>query len=181
MRAVGPATVVTLSVVAACSPRAQSGPRETGDAMPVRTSAAPPASHIRYFPSRGVLTVRDRPAVQFRIEIARTEAERARGLMFRPVVPQDTGMLFDMGAESIHAFWMRNTLASLDMLFLDRELRVVGLLRDVPTRNDLPRAVDAPSWYVLELAAGTAQRTGLGVGTQFKLRQTADGAADQPP
>ena len=173
--------MLTLTVGAACSPRAQSVPRGTVDATAARTSSESHASNVRYFPSRGLLTVRDRPAVQFRIEIARTEAERARGLMFRPVVPPDTGMLFDMGAESIHAFWMRNTLASLDMLFLDRELRVVGLLRNVPTRNDLPRAVDAPSWYVLELAAGTAERTGLGVGTQFNLRQTPDGAVDQPP
>lgn len=177
--------VVFALAAGACTPTAQSGSRPAGGGSAgVETKsvqALAPQSSVRYLPLRGVLTLVDRPAVAFRVELATTPAERSRGLMFRREVPADTGMLFDMGEESVHSFWMRNTLASLDMLFLDRSLRVVGVLPNVPTQNDLPRAVGAPSWYVLELAAGTAGKQGIRVGSQFVLRRTANGAVDQPP
>lgn len=175
---------------AACTPTAQPAARPPAataepSGAPVRSNEATRPTEanplVRYLPHRGLLSLDDRPEVRFRVELAGTDAERSRGLMYRRQIPEDTGMLFDMGRQAVHAFWMRNTLASLDMLFLDRELKVVGLLHSVPTENDLPRQVDKSSWYVLELAAGTCARLKLGVGSQFVLQRTADGAADQPP
>ena len=54
-------------------------------------------------------------------ELAVTEAERARGLMFREKIAFDQGMLFLMPGEDYHAFWMKNTLISLDILWLDKD------------------------------------------------------------
>jgi uncharacterized membrane protein (UPF0127 family) len=141
----------------------------------------PVGPQVQYFPARGLLTLAHKPSVQFRVELALTAAERSRGLMYRPVVPADTGMLFDMGRHDVHSFWMRNTWASLDMVFLDKALQVVGWLEQVPTRNDAPRSIGKPSWYVLELAAGTAKAVGLQTGMQFVLTRTPDGAANVPP
>lgn len=136
---------------------------------------------VQYFAARGVLTLIHKPSVQFRVELALTAAQRSRGLMYRSVVPPDTGMLFDMGRHDVHSFWMRNTWASLDMVFLDKSLQVVGWLEQVPTRNDAPRSIGKPSWYVLELAAGTAKAIGLRAGMQFALTRTPDGTALVPP
>ncbi|NND49045.1 MAG: DUF192 domain-containing protein, partial [Rhizobiales bacterium] len=56
-------------------------------------------------------------AHHFQVEIAVSQAERAKGLMFRRSLAPDRGMLFDFGEEQSVSMWMRNTYISLDMLF----------------------------------------------------------------
>jgi uncharacterized membrane protein (UPF0127 family) len=130
---------------AACTPqradKVVAVPQQEGKESPAVgvPQHGPQEPQVRYFPARGVLTLPDKPEVQFRVELAVTAAERSRGLMYRAVIPAGTGMLFDMGRHDVHSFWMRNTWASLDMVFLDKSLRVVGWLEHVPTRNDAPR------------------------------------------
>ena len=65
-------------------------------------------------------------------ELAVTDEERARGLMFREKVLPDQGMLFVFDREDVHAFWMKNTLVPLDMLWLDSDRRVIHIAADVP-------------------------------------------------
>ena len=69
---------------------------------------------------------------------------------------------------------MKNTLISLDMLFIDENWRVVGVINDVPPLNLESRGVDAPSLYVLELKAGEANRLGLFSGMQMTYTAPAD-------
>lgn len=97
-------------------------------------------------------------------ELAVTEAERARGLMFREKLLPDQGMLFVFEKESAYAFWMKNTLIPLDMLWLDRDRRIVHIERNVPPckADPCPSYGPArPGLYVLELQAGAADRFGL--------------------
>jgi len=54
----------------------------------------------------------------FRVEVARNDADRAQGLMFRRSMPADQGMLFDFGRVEPVSMWMQNTYLSLDMLFI---------------------------------------------------------------
>lgn len=92
-------------------------------------------------------------------ELARTEEERARGLMFREKIGPDQGMLFVFEDEGPYAFWMKNTLIPLDMLWLDRERRIVHIERNVPPCKADPCPFyppQRPGLYVLELAAGGA-------------------------
>jgi uncharacterized membrane protein (UPF0127 family) len=91
--------------------------------------------------------------------------------MCRTEVLQNWGMLFFMPDISIHRFWMKNTLISLDMLFIDENWTVVGLVPDVPPLNLTGRGVSVPSQYVLELKAGEAERLGLFTGLQFEYIQ----------
>ena len=65
-------------------------------------------------------------------ELAVTDAQRARGLMNRERILPDQGMLFVFEEEAAHSFWMKNTLVSLDMLWLDRDRRIIHIERDVP-------------------------------------------------
>lgn len=93
----------------------------------------------------------------FKVEIAESEAERQKGLMYRKHLSDDEGMLFIFpGEDEDRIFWMKNTYISLDMIFIDSNKKVVGILEEVPILNDVPRKVEKPSKYVVELAAGVA-------------------------
>jgi hypothetical protein len=92
-------------------------------------------------------------------ELAITDAERARGLMFREKIAVDQGMLFCFAEEDLHAFWMKNTLIPLDMIWLDQNRRIVHIAKNVPPCKADPCPSYAPSRpgnYVLELGAGGA-------------------------
>lgn len=158
-----------------CSPAAERP--VTPQPPPTTTETpAPLAAVVRDDPrgaklrARGKLAVvgRSRPLV-FDVELARTEEERNRGLMFRRQLPEGTGMLFFMPRDYDWAFWMRNTWIPLDMIFLDRDLVVVGVVPNVqPLREELQRC-GAPSRHVLELAAHEAERHGLRPGVRLEL------------
>ncbi|MEN9847120.1 MAG: hypothetical protein RIS36_2267 [Pseudomonadota bacterium] len=105
----------------------------------------------------------------FRLEVCATDAERAMGLMYRRSLDRDAGMIFVFPDERQNSFWMKNTYIPLDMVFVGRDMKVVGILHDVPPLNQLPRSVDKPSVYVIEFAAGTMKRYGIGEGATLTL------------
>jgi uncharacterized membrane protein (UPF0127 family) len=73
----------------------------------------------------------------------------------------DHGMLFDMGETRPAGFWMRNTLVSLDIIFIGADGRVRTIATDaVPLSEDVIES-GVPIRFVLELVAGTARRIGL--------------------
>jgi len=93
------------------------------------------------------------------VELAITEAERAQGLMFREKIAVDQGMLFCFEMEELHAFWMKNTLIPLDMIWLDKDRRIVHIERNVPPCKTDPcpsYPPKRPGSYVLELGGGGA-------------------------
>jgi hypothetical protein len=95
------------------------------------------------------------------VEIARTPKERAVGLMNRPQMAEDHGMLFVMGSRDQHSFWMKNTLIPLDMLFLEADGTIVGIVESAEPKTLTPRQVDRPSEYVLELVGGYCKKHGV--------------------
>jgi uncharacterized membrane protein (UPF0127 family) len=100
----------------------------------------------------------------FEIELALTPAQEEQGLMFRQRLAPDAGMLFDFGDTAPRAFWMKNTLIPLDMLFIAASGRVVDIHeRAVPLSEDvIPSRV--PARAVLELNGGTVARLGIKIG-----------------
>ena len=101
------------------------------------------------------------------VEFASDEAQRRQGLMYREELPARTGMLFIYEDEGMRAFWMKNTLIPLDMVFFDRAGKFVSLQRDVPPLTLTPRRSTAQ--YVLELNAGEAEKHGIGPETRLVL------------
>jgi uncharacterized membrane protein (UPF0127 family) len=105
----------------------------------------------------------------FRLEVCANQAERSMGLMYRRSLAHDAGMIFVFPTERENSFWMKNTYIPLDMVFVGSDMKVVGILHDVPPLNQLPRSVGKPSMYVLEFAAGTMKRHGVGEGATLTV------------
>lgn len=103
-------------------------------------------------------------------ELARRDADRERGLMFRTSLAEDAGMLFDFGGtRDVRHFWMHNTCVPLDMLFLDDDGFIVGIVENARPLDDTPRSVPCPSAYVLEVNAGWSRRHGVRAGQRALL------------
>ncbi len=97
-------------------------------------------------------------------ELAASPEQRQTGLMFREKINPDQGMLFLFESEGRHSFWMKNMKFAIDILWLDRDKRIVHIEENVPPceSEDCPSYVtETPALYVLELAAGCAELYGL--------------------
>ena len=108
----------------------------------------------------------------FRLEQALTPAVRQKGLMFRKPgeLAQNDGMVFVFPEESDHSFWMKDTYLPLDMIFLDRDFRVVGVVPDVQPLSQKPKKVGLPSIAAVELNAGVAKRENIGLGAKLEIK-----------
>jgi uncharacterized protein len=95
------------------------------------------------------------------VEVAATPGARTRGLMWRKELPEGQGMLFVFPEEDVQSFWMRNTLISLDMLFIDSAGRIVGIIERAEPRTLTSRSVGVPGRYVLEVPGGWSQSKGI--------------------
>lgn len=107
--------------------------------------------------------------VTFRVELARTPSEHERGLMYRSRMDADAGMLFLFDRLSPLTFWMKNTLIPLDMVFLDGDRKIVGIVENAEPQTLTSRHVDAPAQYVLEINGGLAARLGIRPGTTVEF------------
>lgn len=103
------------------------------------------------------------------VEIARTDAERERGLMFRQKMGADEGMLFLFPDDADHSFWMKNTFIPLDMIFIAEGGTVVGVVADAEPFSTTPRSVGARSRYVLEVNGGWSAAHGVAKGDRVRF------------
>lgn len=128
--------------LAACAPRAPMGPnQEPMERLSIATSSG---------------------AHDFWVEIADEEPERARGLMYRPPLEADRGMLFEWPGEppEERGFWMRNTPSSLDILFIAADGRIVSIASHVTPQSEALIPSNGAAAGVLELRAGRAGEIG---------------------
>ncbi|MCK5830967.1 MAG: DUF192 domain-containing protein [Methylococcales bacterium] len=108
--------------------------------------------------------------LSFNVEIARTELQRNIGLMYRKFLPQYNGMLFIFEEEVIQRVWMKNTLISLDVIFISAENNVVSIIKNLqPCSKQLCRIFESAkkSKYMLELNAGMVQKNGIKIGQKI--------------
>jgi uncharacterized membrane protein (UPF0127 family) len=97
-------------------------------------------------------------------ELAVSDEERARGLMFREKMAEGQAMLFLFEEENAHSFWMKNMRFAIDILWLDGQKRIVHLEKRVPPCPQDPCPSYGPAAaasFVLELQAGFAEKHGL--------------------
>lgn len=137
-------------IAAACS---SGGKREDGpptmppsESLPTRPAQQAGAPLVHLATPKGDVTVR--------VEVVATPPLLQRGLMYRQHLPVDAGMLFLMGEETDHAFYMRNTLIPLDIIFISRDLTIAGIVENAEPKTETLRRVEKPSLYILEVNGG---------------------------
>ena len=111
----------------------------------------------------------DGRAVPFRVELALTPEEHARGLMYRSHLDADAGMLFVFDDARVQRFWMKNTLIPLDMIFIAPDRRIAGVVENAAPETETERMVPARSQYVLEIGGGLAARLGIHAGELVEM------------
>ncbi|HEY1560453.1 MAG TPA: DUF192 domain-containing protein [Caulobacteraceae bacterium] len=122
-------------------------------ALPVTSTATSAPAPLRIAP---LDIVTDRGDFHFRVEVADTAASRERGLMYRKSLAADRGMIFDFKTSQVVAFWMKNTLIPLDMLFIGADGRIVSIARNARPMDETAVPSGAPVLAVLELRGGRA-------------------------
>lgn len=106
---------------------------------------------------------------RYGVEIVDERYEITRGLMCRPSMKPDWGMLFFMETTRVQSFWMHNTLIGLDMVFIGEDWTVAGVVPRAEPLTRSARTIGVPSRYVLELVAGEAARAGIVAGVRARF------------
>lgn len=154
-----------------------------GDDRPVRSlpaydaSARPAAKAEPNHPSPQVLlSPAGQSAARVTVQLARTDEQRTRGLMYRQHLPMGAGMLFVFPADEVHSFWMKNTLIPLDMIFITSDMTVAGVVENAEPMTLTSRSIPAPSRYVLEVSGGFARTHGIATGTRVAFEHMPERA-----
>ena len=107
----------------------------------------------------------------FYVEIADDPIERAQGLMFREKLEENSGMLFIFDSSERHSFWMKNTIISLDIIWIDENLKVVYVFDNAqPCMNECNSIMpDRDARYVLEINSGLAEKYNFKIGDRVSI------------
>lgn len=116
-------------------------------------------------------------AHRFKVEVMTTNAERARGLMYRRILAPDAGMLFVYDRPRPLFMWMKNTILALDMVFFTAGGTVHHIERDAEPFSQAPISSEGDVLGVLELNAGTAAQIGLRVGDRLDYPGPSGGSS----
>ncbi len=109
------------------------------------------------------------------LEIADNDYERQLGLMNRKEMKENEGMLFIFPRQDYQSFWMRNTLISLDMMFVNDKKEIVTIHKNTKILSETSYPSSAPSIYVVETLAGFADRHNIRVGDKIDWMGTRIG------
>lgn len=145
-----------LLVFAACS---QGGQDAT--AKPAQKLAAPAVHPESGLPIIPLTVTSGNGAHAFRVEVARTPQEQEKGLMFRTGMGADEGMIFVNNPPRMTAFWMRNTVIPLDIIFIGTDRRVLNIAANAVPYDETPLPSAGLTSGVLELNGGRAAQLGI--------------------
>jgi uncharacterized membrane protein (UPF0127 family) len=120
------------------------------------------ASHGAQAASVQPLEIVTKSGVQvFSVEMATTEEEKEKGLMFRKELADGKGMLFDFSPEQQVSMWMKNTFISLDMIFIRADGRILRIAENTEPFSTRIIPSGGLAKGVLEVIAGTAKKYGI--------------------
>lgn len=144
------AVFTAVSCASGCSGgKSPTKPGTSGDGMPVAVVKVVSSSGAERFVNA---------------EVALTPSQQETGLMNRASMADDAGMLFVFGAERSLSFWMKNTLISLDMIFIDSSKTIVDINQNAIPLSETPFTSRAPAKYVLEVNGGYCARNNVQIG-----------------
>lgn len=134
----------------------RSTPRRAQNALSFESSL------VRIFRAQGG------PPVLFDVEVARSTEQKARGLMYRDVVPRGSGMLFILGPPERASFWMKNTRIPLDLVFARTDGVIESIIAMAKPYDLTPLSSQGLVSTVLEIAGGEALRLGIKPGDSLQ-------------
>ncbi len=153
--------IAALLALAACSPQ----PAQSSSPAAAAEASQPmhPVSGLEVIP----LTVTQEGKVyRFKVEVASSPEEQARGLMFRREMAPDEGMLFPRTPPDLASFWMKNTVIPLDIIFIGSDRRIINIEANAEPYSLEPRRSAGLTVAVLELNGGRAAELGIEPGAR---------------
>ena len=130
-----------------------------------RTQPSPPTAYM--FKKQGelrFLTPKQDFIAGIDIELAQNDSQRQLGLMYRDTMAENQGMLFVFDNEEMRAFWMKNTILSLDMIFVNARNEIVTIHKYTTPYSEQSYESTKPAKYVIELNAGYTDKRKISVG-----------------
>lgn len=173
MRAMTMAVLFVPAMLAGCSPEgadavAQADRAAVSEAASEVAVSSHSVSGLPVVP----LTVESRgKSHNFAVEVASTEAEQAKGLMFRTEMAANEGMIFPRKAPAPAAFWMRNTVIPLDIIFIGPDRRILNIGANARPYDETPVPSTGPVIAILELNGGRAAELGLAPGDKVSWKE----------
>jgi hypothetical protein len=139
--------------------------RPTSEQTPAMTSTSP---NEPQFSKQGELSFLRQKSFEviatISIERAETDEKRMQGLMFRSSMSDSAGMLFIFPQESPQEFWMKNTIISLDIIYVGAQKQIVSIQKYAEPYSERPLPSYKPAQYVVEVNAGFCDRHRIGEG-----------------
>ena len=108
--------------------------------------------------------------VSFYLQLAVTPEERANGLVGRPTLAVDAGLLFVFDHPGIQAISVKDTLIATDLIFIGADRRIVGIIENVQPKSALEQKIGVPAQYVLEIRAGLSSQHGFRAGQSVSFQ-----------
>ncbi len=105
------------------------------------------------------------------IEIADDDEQRTMGLMYRDKMDENQGMLFIFDTEELQAFWMKNTILPLDIIFVNAKMEIIKIQRNAEPFSEKSLPSIKPAQYVVEVNAGYCERHGIKEGDKIAWRK----------
>jgi len=139
--------------------------------------AASHAASLQTFEKSSLAIATKAGPQRFEVELALTPDQQMQGLMYRSQLAPDAGMLFDFVTTAPRAFWMKNTLIPLDMLFIAADGRIVDIHERAVPLSESVIPSNAPARAVLELNGGTVDRLGIKIGDTVSYKGFGTGGA----
>ena len=164
------ATLVGMALVA-CSPNGTSAQETATAPAPVAETSGLSEAGLRLME---VTIVSGETRHKFKTELAASQEEQAKGMMFRTEMGDDEGMLFPSYTPQFRSFWMKNTPLPLDIIFIGPNKRISNIEAGVPYSLDSVTS-RGMSIAVFEIRGGLSEELGIGPGdmVEFELPEDA--------
>lgn len=144
--------------------------RMTPETRPPQLSAAQTAYEFQKQGELRFLNAKGQLIITVDIEITREESKRELGLMYREKMAENQAMLFVFDGEGPRSFWMKNTILSLDMIFVNGKNEVVTIHKYTTPYSEDSYASTRPAQYVVEVNGGFADKYGIAAGDRIAWR-----------
>ncbi len=105
------------------------------------------------------------------VELAENDDERMQGLMYRKSMDEFRGMLFIFDSENDESFWMRNTIMSLDIIYVNAHREIVKIFKHTTPFSESSLPSGKPAQYVVEVNAGFTDKYGIKEGDKIRFEK----------